>query len=125
MTCPWLDQNARAAGVGLGTTREAMQKLNTVSGETDSSIEAVSNLLAAGVPENRLQEAVEGLANAAITFPDTVKIESLADSLQETLATGEATGSLQKCLTVLAMAQRTSRTTLPCVPRRLKSRNSR
>ena len=48
-----LDQNARAAGVGLGTTREAMQKLNTVSGETDSSIEAVSNLLAAGVPENR------------------------------------------------------------------------
>lgn len=36
-----LDQNARAAGVGLGTTREAMQKLNTVSGETDSSIEAV------------------------------------------------------------------------------------
>ena len=34
-----LDQNARAAGVGLGTTREAMQKLNTVSGETDSSIE--------------------------------------------------------------------------------------
>ena len=39
-----LDQNARAAGVGLGTTREAMKKLNTVSGETDSSIEAVSNL---------------------------------------------------------------------------------
>ena len=34
-----LDQNARAAGVGLGTTREAMQKLNTVSGETDSSID--------------------------------------------------------------------------------------
>ena len=33
-----------------------MKKLNTVSGETDSSIEAVSNLLAAGVPENRLQE---------------------------------------------------------------------
>lgn len=93
-----LDQNARAAGVGLGTTREAMQKLNTVSGETDSSIEAVSNLLAAGVPENRLQEAVEGLANAAITFPDTVKIESLADSLQETLATGEATGQFAEVL---------------------------
>lgn len=93
-----LDQNARAAGVGLGTTREAMQKLNTVSGETDSSIEAVSNLLAAGVPENRLQEAVEGLANAAITFPDTVKIESLADSLQETLATGEVTGQFAEVL---------------------------
>lgn len=64
-----LDQNARAAGVGLGTTREAMQKLNTVSGETDSSIEAVSNLLAAGVPENRLQEAVEGAGKRGYHLP--------------------------------------------------------
>ncbi len=93
-----LDQNARMAGMGLETAREAMQRLNTVSGETDSSIEAVSNLLAAGVPENRLQQAVEGLANAAISFPDTIKIESLADSLQETLATGEATGQFAEVL---------------------------
>lgn len=93
-----LDQNARTAGVGLEVTRDAMQTLNTVTGETDSSIEAVSNLLAAGVPENKLQAAVEGLANAAITFPDTIKIESLADSLQETLATGEATGQFGELL---------------------------
>lgn len=93
-----LDTNARNAGIGLGTARDAMKQLNTVTGETDSSIEAVSNLLAAGVPENKLQEAVEGLANAAITFPDTVKIESLADSLQETLATGQATGQFAEVL---------------------------
>ena len=67
-----LDQNARMAGMGLETAREAMQRLNTVSGETDSSIEAVSNLLAAGVPENRLLQAVGGLADAAISFPDTI-----------------------------------------------------
>ena len=41
---------------------------------------------------------MEGLANAAITFPDTLKIESLADSLQETLATGEATGQFGELL---------------------------
>lgn len=63
-----------------------------MSGETDSSVEAVSNLLQAGFTESNLQKAVEGLANAATTFPDTIKIESLADSLQETIATGEATG---------------------------------
>lgn len=93
-----LDANARNAGIGLDVTREAMQKLNTVSGEADSSVEAVSNLLAAGIPENRMQEAVDGLANAVIMFPDTLKIESLADSIQETLATGTATGQFGELL---------------------------
>ena len=60
--------------------------------------EAVSNLLQAGFTESNLQIAVEGLANAAATFPDTLKIESLADSLQETLATGTATGQFGELL---------------------------
>lgn len=93
-----LDTNARNAAVGIDTTREAFQMLNTVSGETDSSVEAVSNLLAAGIPENKMQQAVEGLANAVTMFPDTLKIESLADSLQETLATGQATGQYAELL---------------------------
>lgn len=93
-----LDNNARQAGVGIDAARQAFQAFNTVSGETDSSIEAVSNLLQAGFTESNLQRAVEGLANAAITFPDTLKIESLADSLQETLATGSATGQFAELL---------------------------
>ena len=93
-----LDNNARQAGVGIDAARQAFQNFNTVSGETDSSIEAVSNLLQANFTESNLQRAVEGLANAAITFPDTLKIESLADSLQETLATGAATGQFAELL---------------------------
>lgn len=93
-----LSQNAQNAGVGLSAAEEAFKRLNTVSGEADSSVEAVSNLLAAGVPENKMLDAVEGLSNAVITFPDTLKIESLADSLQETLATGEATGQFGELL---------------------------
>lgn len=93
-----LEQNAKTAGVGLEATKAAFESLNAVSGETDSSIEAVSNLLQTGFTESNLQKAVEGVANAAITFPDTVKIESLADSLQETLATGTATGQFAEVL---------------------------
>lgn len=93
-----LEQNAISAGVAIDTASEAFQRLNTVSGEADSSVEAVSNLLAAGVPDNRMQEAVEGLSNAVIMFPDTLKIESLADSLQETLATREAAGQFGELL---------------------------
>lgn len=93
-----LENNARQAGVGLDATKKAFEDLYVVSGETDSSVEAVSNLLQAGFTESNLQKAVEGLANAATTFPDTIKIESLADSLQETIATGEATGQFAEFL---------------------------
>lgn len=93
-----LDNNARNVGVGVDAARQAFTDLNTVSGELDSSVEAVSNLLQAGFTESNLQIAVEGLANAATSFPDTIKIESLADSLQETLATGQATGQFGEIL---------------------------
>lgn len=94
----FLEQNARTAGVSLETTSEAMRNLNAITGETDSNVEAVSNLLAAGFDDNSLQDAVEALSGAVISFPDTMKIESLADSLQETIATGEATGQFAELL---------------------------
>ena len=94
----FLEQNSRTAGVSLETTSEAMRNLNAITGETDSNVEAVSNLLAAGFDDNSLQEAVEALSGAVISFPDTMKIESLADSLQETIATGEATGQFSELL---------------------------
>lgn len=93
-----LDNNARRSGISVDSVRQAFKEFNTVSGEADSSIEAISNLLQAGFTESNLQIAVEGLANAAVSFPDTLKIESLADSIQETLATGSATGQFGELL---------------------------
>lgn len=102
-----LQQNAVNAGIGLDVTSEAFKRLNTLSTEADSSVEAVSNLLAAGVPENRMLDAVEGISNAVVMFPDTLKIESLADSLQETLATGQATGQFAELLDRLGIGAQT------------------
>lgn len=93
-----LDNNARVAGVGIDSARDAFKSFAVVSDETDSSVEAVSNLLQAGFTESNLQKAVENLSAAYLAFPDTMKIESLADSLQETLATGEATGQFAELL---------------------------
>lgn len=93
-----LDQSARSSGAGLEEARGAFERFYQVAGETDSAIEATANLLQAGLTENRLQQAVEGLAGAVIQFPDTLNIESLADSLQETLATGSATGQFAELL---------------------------
>lgn len=93
-----LDANAKENAVSADIAREAWRAFAIQSGETDSAVEAVSNLLQAGFTESNLQKAVEGLAGAAQRFPDTLKIESLADSLQETLATGEATGQFGELL---------------------------
>lgn len=93
-----LDANAQDNAVSIDAAREAWRAFAIQSGETDSAVEATSNLLQAGFTESNLQKAVEGLAGAAQRFPDTLKIESLADSLQETLATGQATGAFGELL---------------------------
>lgn len=94
----YLEQNAIDAGIGVETAEAAFDTFNNVINEADSSVEGVSNLLQAGFTESNLQKAVEGLTGAYIKFPDTLKIESLADSLQETLATGQATGQFGELL---------------------------
>lgn len=93
-----LDANAQDNAVSVDAAREAWRAFAIQSGETDSAVEATSNLLQAGFTESNLQKAVEGLAGAAQRFPDTLKVESLADSLQETLATGKATGAFGELL---------------------------
>lgn len=100
-----LDNNARQNAVSVDTARKAWKEFAIVTDETDSSVEAVSNLLAAGFNENNMQKAVEGLAGAAQKFSDTLKIESLADSLQETMAVGEATGQWAEMLDRLGISQ--------------------
>ena len=93
-----LETNAQMAGVSIDGLNEQMRLLAGITGETDSNVEALSNLLAAGFDDNNIADIVNELAGAVIMFPDTLKIESLADSLQETLATGEATGQFAELL---------------------------
>lgn len=69
-----------------------------VTGETDSSIEALNNLMNAGLQDDNLATAVDYLSGAVEMFPDTLNIEGLADSLQEMSATGQATGMMAELL---------------------------
>lgn len=98
-----LEMNAETAGAGIDSTKEALKSLNAISSETDSNVEALSNILKAGFTDNNLQSAVEALSGAVIQFPDTLKIEGLADGLQETLATGAAVGPFAELLERLGM----------------------
>ncbi len=93
-----LETNALQAGEKVDDLNSEMTKLNAITGETDSNVEGLSNLLAAGFTGSSLTQVINDLSGAIIKFPDTLKIESLADSLQETLATGSATGQFSELL---------------------------
>lgn len=93
-----LRTNAQVAGNDLGLVEDAFKKVAAVTGETDSAVETVSNLLASGFKDVELQSIIEGINGAAIKFSDTLKTEGIADGIQETFATGEAVGSFAELL---------------------------
>lgn len=93
-----LKTNAETSGNNFDFMKSKMQDLVAITGETDSSIEALSNLMAVGFSDEQMTPAINALSGAVEKFPDTLKIESLSDSLQETLATGAATGQFSELI---------------------------
>ena len=93
-----LKTNAETRGNNFDFMKSKMQDLVAITGESDSSIEALSNLMAVGFSDEQMTPAINALSGAVEKFPDTLKIESLSDSLQETLATGAATGQFSELI---------------------------
>lgn len=94
-----LETSATQLGYGLETVQQALQEtMRATNGDMSAAIETVSNLLMTKIPEDNLLQTVRELSGAVEAFPDTLKMESLADSLQETLATSEATGQYAELL---------------------------
>ena len=95
----FLEQNARDAGMGMEQLHNKAGELYAVTGDTNEVVEALSNILATGFNDaDKAYEVIDMLAGAVVKFPETMKIESLADSLQETIATGEAAGQFSELL---------------------------
>jgi len=93
-----LATNAKIAGQDMGVLDDAMTKLYAVTGETDSNVEGLSELLATGFRDEQLSTLLDSLYGASIKFKDTMKFEGIADGLQETLATGAAIGPFAELL---------------------------
>lgn len=93
-----LKTNAETSGNNFDFMKSKMQDLVAITGESDSSIEALSNLMAVGFSDEQMTPAINALSGAVEKFPDTLKIENLSDSLQETLATGAATGQFSELI---------------------------
>lgn len=95
----FLEQTAKTQGFDFEFIEDQMLEVTTVTDDLSASIEALSNLMnTPGMEEQSLATAVDLLGGAVASFPDTVNFESLADSLQETIATGQATGQYEELL---------------------------
>lgn len=97
-TMSYLEQNAVTAGMDPELIKNMTIEVSALTGELDGAVEGMSNLMATGFEEDELATAVERLSAAVIQFPDTLKFESLADSLQESVATAQATGQYAEYL---------------------------
>lgn len=90
---------AQTTGNNWDNVNEQFKNFAAVTGETDSSIEALNNLMnTSGMTTENLSSAVDYLSGAVEMFPDTLNIEGLADSLQESVATGQQTGMLAELI---------------------------
>lgn len=92
------EQNVKDNNNSLSSMKTHLRDLTSLTGETDSSIEALSNLMATGFNDSQITQALDSLSGAVIKFPDTLKIESLSDSLQETIATGKGAGQFAELI---------------------------
>ena len=93
-----LETNAEQAGKSMDKMNDYMKQIVGVTDEVDSSVEGLSNLLAAGISDEGFQEMMDALSGAAIKFSDTLRFEGISDGLQETLATGSAVGPFAELL---------------------------
>ncbi len=99
-----LEATAKLMNISMEDAQGAMERFYRVTGDSDTAFEAANNLLNLKLQGEGLTTAVDLLSAAVIRFPDTLKIESLADSLQETVASGTATGQFAELLDRLGVS---------------------
>lgn len=89
----YLQGAAKTAGKDWVDVQEFLFQIASLTGDMDGAFEATSNLLKTGLDNAGIQNAIDLFTGAGILWGDTFKIENLAESFQESVASGEATGA--------------------------------
>lgn len=97
----------KTAAQSAGYDWEQIIKLNNeiaaFTGDMDGATEATSNLLKTGLDQKWIQTAVTMFEGASVIWQETLKMENLAESFQETVATGEGTGAFAELVERLGL----------------------
>lgn len=87
------EQAAKAGGYNKDAMQDMLFSLAAFTGDFDGAKEAVSNMMQTGLNEEWMGTAADLFSYASMVFQDTLKLENLSESFQETVATGKPTGA--------------------------------
>lgn len=93
-----LETSSERAGYSAKETQESYEKLIGVLGDTQTASTTVANMQAIGYSQDELQEAIDGVIGAWATYGDSIPIDSLAESVNETINTSTVTGTFADVL---------------------------
>lgn len=93
-----LKTNADQAGLSMDDVNGAFNQMQVASNDADSSVEGVSNLIAAGFDPSQILAASKAISGAAIKWSETLNVEGLSDAVQETIAGGKSIGMFDELL---------------------------
>lgn len=84
---------AEAGNHSKDAMKEMLFSLAAFTGDFDGAKEAMSNLMQTGLTEEWIGTAADIFSYASLMFQDTLKLENLSESFQETVKTGKPTGA--------------------------------
>lgn len=93
-----LEASSQAAGYTAEQTAESYEYLYGVLGDTQTAATTVSNLQAIGLAQGDLRGMIDSVIGAWATYGDSIPIDGLAESVNETIQAGQVTGTFADVL---------------------------
>lgn len=87
-----LETSSAKAGYTAEQTSEAYQRLYGVLGDTQTAATTVANLQAIGLSQEDLMVIIDQATGAWATYGDSIPIDGLSESINETIQAGQVTG---------------------------------
>ena len=93
-----LETSGQAAGYAAEETTAAYERLYGILGDTQSTATTVANLQAIGLEQETLMQLIDQVTGAWATYGDSIPIDGLAESVNETIKAQQVTGTFADVL---------------------------
>lgn len=93
-----LETSSQQAGYTAEQTSEVYSRLQAVLGDTQTAATTTANLQAIGLSQQDLMQITNAAIGAWATYGDSIPIDGLAESINETIQAGQVTGTFADAL---------------------------
>ena len=93
-----LETSSEAAGYSAQETEQSYKQLYGVLGDEQASATTLANLQAIGMSQKDLTDLINGSIGAWARYGDSIPIDGLAESINETIRVGQVTGTFADVL---------------------------